>query len=79
MCKNYSKGIQQIKGFDLFIDLYVKKYYKEYKVIKSIILSNCDSDKFYSNTIFQLSKNGEIVYNKDLPTKIIKFLNENPN
>jgi hypothetical protein len=77
MFSNYNKGIAQIKGFDLFINLYIKKYFPEYKVIKSIILSDANSNKCLDKTIFQLNTNGKIIYNNTLPKKIVQFLNGN--
>lgn len=79
MFSNYKKGIEQIKGFDLFIDLYVKKHFPDYAISKSIILSDANSNKCLDKTIFQLNSNGKIIYSKNLPEKIIEFLNGNYN
>ena len=77
MFSNYKKGMEQLKGFDLFIDLYVKKHFPDYAISKSIILSNANSNKCLDKTIFQLNSNGKILYSKNLPEKIIEFLNGN--
>ena len=79
MFKNYKKGIAQLEGFDLFIDLYVKKHFPKYKIIKAIILSDANSNKCLDKTIFQLTTNGKIIYSDSLPKKIIQFLNGNLN
>tara|TARA_A100001011_G_scaffold394758_1_gene487923 strand:- start:101 stop:1489 length:1389 start_codon:yes stop_codon:yes gene_type:complete len=79
MFSNYKKGIAQLEGFDLFINLYIKKYFPKYKIIKSIILSDANSNKCFDKTIFQLNTNGKIVHSNSLPKKIIEFLNENHN
>lgn len=79
MFSNYKKGIEQLEGFDLFINLYVKKYFPKYTIIKSIILSDANSNQCLDKTIFQLNKNGQIVYGNSLPKKIIEFLNGNHN
>ena len=79
MFSNYKKGISQLEGFDLFINLYIKKYFPKYKIIKSIILSDANSNKCFDKTIFQLNTNGKIVHSNSLPKKIIEFLNENHN
>ena len=79
MFSNYKKGIEQLEGFDLFINLYIKKYFPKYKIIKSIILSDAISNKCFDKTIFQLNTNGKIVHSNSLPKKIIEFLNGNNN
>ena len=79
MFNNYKKGIAQLEGFDLFINLYIKKYFPKYKIIKSIILSDAISNKCFDKTIFQLNTNGKIVHSNSLPKKIIEFLNGNNN
>ena len=79
MFDNYKKGILQLEGFDLFINLYVKKYFPKYKVIRSILLSDGNSSKCHEKTIFQLNKDGKIIFNNSLPKKIIQFLNGNHN
>jgi hypothetical protein len=75
MFKNYNKGIKQTKGFDIFINQYILKYYPEYTVIKSIILSSGEGNKIKEMVLFQLNKNGEILLGKDCPNKIKKYLN----
>ena len=79
MFSNYKKGIAQLEGFDLFIDLYVKKHFPRYTIIKSIILADANSNKCLDKTIFQLNTNGKIVYSNNLPKRIIGFLNGNHN
>tara|TARA_Y100000741_G_scaffold77027_1_gene56172 strand:+ start:263 stop:1651 length:1389 start_codon:yes stop_codon:yes gene_type:complete len=79
MFSNYKKGIAQLEGFDLFINLYVKKHFPKYTIIKSIILADANSNKCLDKTIFQLNTNGKIVYSNSLPKKIIEFLNGNHN
>ena len=77
MFKNYKKGVEQLLGFDLFIDLYLKKYYPNYKIIKSIILSDANSNECLDKVIFQLNTNGKIISSSSLPKKIVEFLNGN--
>ena len=79
MFSNYKKGIEQLNGFDLFINQYIKKYFPKYTIIKSIILSDANSNKCLDKTIFQLNKNGQIARGNSLPKKIIEFLNGNHN
>jgi hypothetical protein len=74
MSLNYNKGIKQIEGFDIFINQYIKKYYPDHKIIKTLILSNGEGIKLKDKVLFQLNSNGEIIFNNILPKQIINFL-----
>ena len=79
MFQNYQKGIEQIDGFDLISNLYIKKYYRNYSIERSIILSNGESNSLKDKVIFQLNSNGKILYSNKLPSKIAQYINENHN
>ena len=79
MFQNYQKGIEQIDGFDLIINLYIKKYYRNYSIERSIILSNGESNSLSDKVLFQLNSNGKILYSNKLPSKIAQYINENHN
>ena len=76
MFKNYNKGVKQIEGFDIFIRQYIQKYYSNYNIIKSLVLSDGKGTELKDNVIFQLNSNGRIGIGKKLPQKIVNFLNE---
>ena len=79
MFQNYQKGIEQIDGFDLISNLYIKKYYRNYSIERSIILSNGESNSLKDKVLFQLNSNGKILYSNRLPSKIAQYINENHN
>lgn len=76
MFKNYKKGIEQIKTFNLFNNNYIKKYYSNYKIKNTIILSDGDGKKLQTNVLFQLNSDGTINWSNELPEKVKNFLND---
>lgn len=74
MHKNLSKGLEQIKSFDLFEDLYVKKYFQNYSTKRVICLSNAKKDFYHPKVIFSIDSNNNISVNESTPIKIKNFI-----
>tara|TARA_B100000427_G_C15485848_1_gene585265 strand:- start:28 stop:1422 length:1395 start_codon:yes stop_codon:yes gene_type:complete len=76
MGKNLRKGQEQLKGFNLFEELYIKKFYRNYSIFRGIILSN--SEEYYSDPeiIFAITKKNKILTSKHCPKKIRDFINQ---
>lgn len=79
MYQNYNKGVKQIDGFDIFIKQYIQKYYLNYDIEKSLILSDGKNIKLKDKVIFQLNSDGKIIVGDKLPQKISHFLYGNSN
>lgn len=75
MHENLEKGIRQIQSFDLFENLYVKKFYKDYSTERVLCLSNSKKDFYHPKVIFSIDSNNAITVNEFTPTNIKKFLN----
>ena len=77
MYENSLKGIEQIKGFDSFEDLYIKKHYPEYKVIRTVVLYGSSEESLPVGEIsFLLNSEGKILLSLMAP-KIFKSSLEN--
>ena len=74
MHENLEEGIKQIKSFDLFEDLYVKRFYKNYSTERVLCLSNSKKDFYHPQVIFSIDSNNVITVNEFTPSKIKEFI-----
>lgn len=60
---NYrKKAIEELKTFEAIEDMYIKKYYPEYKIIRTVILYGGNSTTIVEIEVgFLLNKNGDLV------------------
>lgn len=79
MYENYNIGVEQLNGFTLFIEQYLKTYYQEHKIIKSIILSDAVDFNLKDKVLFQLCNNGKMIISENAPLKLKDFINGNTN
>ena len=68
---NENKGLEQINNFNLFEDLYLQKYYKDFTIKTFLIISNGNPNEILSETLFQVNSDGTLNYNPILPQEII--------
>ena len=74
MHENLKRGLDQIKSFDLFEDLYIKKYYKNYSTERVICLSNSKKKFSHPKVIFNIDSENNITVNSFTPAKIKNFI-----
>ena len=68
---NENKGLEQIKHFHLFENLYLKKHYNDFSIKKFLIISNGNSGEIMNETLFQVNGDGSLEYNNFLPKDIV--------
>ena len=73
MHENLDKGLEQIKSFDLFEELFVKKYFPHFIVSRVICLSNSIKGFHHPKVIFGIDRNNELIANEITPKKIKDF------
>jgi len=63
-----TKGIEELKTFDGIEDLYIRKYYSEYSIIRTVVLYGGYSTKIYEIEVgFLLNKKGDLVLGVKAP------------
>lgn len=73
MFQNASKGIEQLKGFDSFENLYIKKYYPKYLNIRTVVLyGSADIKKPIGQISLLLNKSGDILFSINAPKLFLK-------
>jgi membrane carboxypeptidase/penicillin-binding protein len=69
--KQYStrkKGVEELNGYDEIENLYIKKHYPRYKVIRTVVLYGDTGDKLDDVHIsFLLNKDGKLVLATNAP------------
>lgn len=65
---NLNKGIDQLEYFDGFEDLFIKKDYPNYEIIRTIVLFGGNSDTVVNDKVgLLLNKNGKIILGPNAP------------
>ncbi|GAB2765635.1 hypothetical protein [Salinimicrobium soli] len=68
MYRNSAKGILQLDGFDSFEELYIKKYYPGYSIIRTVVLFGSeDSNEPVGKVSLLLNKKGSILLSTTAP------------
>lgn len=71
-------GIDELAGYDAFDELYLDKYYPQYKIVRTVVLYGSNVDRVYEVEIgFLLNENGKMVLGFKAPklfTRAIKNL-----
>lgn len=71
---NRRKGIEELKNYDCIEDLYIKKHYPSYKIIRSVILYGSDEKNIENKIDFLLNANGEMILGIKAPKLFIDSL-----
>ena len=78
--KNMEQGIKELQNFDAFEKFYIKKYYPEYKIIRTVVLYGGSATKIERIEVsFLLNKKGDLVLACKAPSlfkKAIKNLKD---
>ncbi|WP_343352897.1 hypothetical protein V3I05_05450 [Helicobacter mastomyrinus] len=75
--ENRYQGIEKLKNYDFIEKEYIKKYYKEFKIIRSVVLYGGYEEKIIELEIgFLLNKKGQIILGIKAP-KIFRFALKN--
>ncbi|WP_300447140.1 hypothetical protein [uncultured Helicobacter sp.] len=75
--ENRYQGIEELKNYDFIEKEYIKKYYKEFKIIRSVVLYGGYEEKIIELEIgFLLNKKGQIILGIKAP-KIFRFALKN--
>lgn len=60
--KNMHKGIEELKRYDAFEKMYLKKYYPEYKIVRTVVLYGSHERELHEAEVgFLLNKDGHMV------------------
>jgi len=69
MYKNAQNGIEQLKGFDAFEELYISNYYPEYDITRTVVLYGSeDIEKPIGKISFILTTKGKILISIKAPS-----------
>lgn len=69
------KGIEQLKGYKAFEDLYLRKYYPQFKLSRSVVVYGSDKENIKEIEVsFLLNKKGKIVLGIKVPQLIIRAI-----
>ncbi|MCQ2346389.1 MAG: hypothetical protein MJZ92_00485 [Paludibacteraceae bacterium] len=76
--ENMRKGIEELKGYDAFENMYLKKYYPAYKVVRTVVLYGSHEQKLIEVEVgFLLNRDGKLILGIKAPklfTRAIKNL-----
>ena len=73
--KNKQKGIEELKGYDSFENLYLKKYYSEYKTVRTVVLYGSDNESIGEVEVgFLLNSKGKLVLGINAPKLFLKAI-----
>ena len=73
--QNWRKGVRELENYGAFDELYLKRYYPEYKIIRTVVLYGSAVDKLYEVKIgFLLNERGEMVLGIRAPKLFIRAI-----
>ena len=59
---NKQKGIEELKGYDAFENLYIKKYYPRFKIVRTVVLYGSNNESIGELEVgFLLNNKGKLV------------------
>lgn len=75
--KNKKQGIAELNNYDSFDKLYLKKYYPNHKIVRTVVLYGSTNTQVLEKEVgFLLKKNGEMVLNKKAPSLFAKAIKD---
>ena len=75
MFHNANKGILQLDGFDSFENLYIKKYYPKYSIIRTVVLFGSNANQNPAGKIsLLLNDGGDILLSTTAPGLFVNSL-----
>ena len=60
--KNKDQGIKELDNYDSFDELYLRRYYPQYKIVRTVVLYGSQEEKISEIKVgFLLNQNGKLV------------------
>ncbi len=74
--QNMFKGIEELDNFDAFEEFYIKKYYPEYEIIRTVVLYGGTKNKIERIEVsFLLNKYGDLIISCSAPKLMKRAIN----
>lgn len=73
---NMQKGIEELNNYDSFDQMYLKKYYPEYKIVRTVVLYGSNNERIGKVEVgFLLNERGKLVLGIRAPKLFIRAIN----